>query len=247
MTAFAVPETGIETRSRSPSLSPCGLVQHHRAVGSHGDEVAPEAQAPAVRRRRAGSSRPGLVGAQDLEHSGLVARPRRATAPRHGRVQLRGRALQLGPEPDRGAPHDLRDGAAGVHGVERAVGAHGGLADLLEDRYGPGGSPGRARPRCACLSSSEDEPLLGVGADGALERRELVRELPRGRLEGRARGTAAPAPAPGDRSTDDGCGSAADRGQVVAAARSGLAAARRPGPPTVPRRRWCVGGVTGEI
>jgi hypothetical protein len=129
----------------------------------------------------------------------------------------------------------LHDVAGGVHRVERAVGAHGGLADLLQRWTDPAGLQVE-RDHVALLVQQEDDPLIGVGSEGALERRELVRELPRGRLQ---RGHAVQshlAAAPGDAEHRRSFESSADRRQVACGGEIRLASA--PGQD----RRQCRGG-----
>ena len=69
-------------------------------------------------------------------------------------------ALQLGAEPHRRAADHLSDRAAGVDGVERAVGSHRGGADLLEVGADPAGLEVE-RDHIALAVEGEDQALLG--------------------------------------------------------------------------------------
>ena len=139
------------------------------------------------------------------------------------RVQLARRALELGAEAHRRPAHQLGDASSGVHRVQRAVGTDRGVAHLLQRRAHA------ARLEIegddvALLVEQEDESLLGIGADGPLERGKLVVQLPGRRLE--AGHAVEPRGAALARNPEDGgeLGSAPD-GRQVAGREIGLAAA----------------------
>ena len=114
-----------------------GLVDDDRGVGGR----------PRRGRRRSSAAmssdgsvvETGAWSEPSTSSTGALSPTRASSAPVMVAYSSCGDALQLRAEPDRGPAHHLGHGAAGVDGVERAVGTQRGRADLLEVGADPPG------------------------------------------------------------------------------------------------------------
>ena len=145
-TARAWPETG----STRTGLLRLRLVEDHRGVRGHRDQIAEVGGRRGAARQRSTPQR--LVRGQ-RHRLGAVRGGNGHERAVHGAVQAAAGARQLGPEAHRCPANDLGHDRAGIDGVHRAVGSDGRLAHLAQHAAGAAG-----------VEVETDQVVLGVEA-----------------------------------------------------------------------------------